>query len=130
VADRQGRQRASSGSPWEARVGYSRAVRAGGQVFVSGTVGRNADGTVSPSAYEQAHRSLEIIGEALRELGAGFEDVVRTRTFVTDIGLFDEVARAHAEVFGAIRPATSMVEVSRLVDDAYLLEIEADAVLQ
>ena len=123
------RLRISSGSPWESRAGYSRALRAGRHVYVSGTVGRNEDGSVPPSAYEQARRSLEIIAEALRQAGAAISDVVRTRTFVTDIALFDEVARAHSEVFGEVRPATSMVEVSRLVEDAYLLEIEADALL-
>ena len=119
----------SSGAPWEPIFGYSRAVKVGNQVFVAGTVGRNADGSVPSGAYLQAKRALEIIGEALTEAGATFEHVVRTRTFVTDIASFDEVARAHGEIFSAIRPATSLVEVGRLVEPAYVVEIEADAVI-
>ncbi|MFN2451832.1 MAG: Rid family hydrolase [Candidatus Dormibacteria bacterium] len=123
------RQRVSSGAPWEAVAGYSRAVRAGNHVAVSGTVGRNVDGTVPAGAYAQATRAIAIIDAALAEVGCGLEQVIRTRIFVTSIGDFDEVARAHAEAFAAVRPATSMVEVSRLVDDVFLLEIEADAVI-
>ena len=123
------RTRVATGAPWEARFGYSRALRAGRHIAVSGTVGRNADGTAPRGAYAQARRSLEIIVAALAELGAGVDDVVRTRTFVTDMAFVDDVARAHAEVFGAVRPATSLVQVSALIDPAYLLEIEADAVL-
>jgi enamine deaminase RidA (YjgF/YER057c/UK114 family) len=123
------RRKISSGSKWEPLVGYSRAIRVGNFVYVSGTVGAGPDGSVSPSAYEQARRALEIIRKALEEAGAHLEDVVRTRMFVTDIGLFDEIARAHGEVFSAIRPVTTMVEVRRLVDPAYLVEIEAEAVV-
>jgi len=123
------RSHATSGSPWEATYGYSRAVRAGDRIFVSGTVGRNPDGTVPGSAYAQATRALEIIGAALAELGAGYEHVVRTRTFVVDMALFDEVAHAHRAVFAEARPAASLVQVARLVEPAYLLEIEADAVV-
>ena len=124
------RRRVSSGAPWEAVVGYSRAVRVGAAVSVSGTVGREADGTVPAGAYAQAKRALEIVASALHEVGGGLEHVTRTRIFVTDLGgCFDEVARAHAEAFSDIRPATSMVEVSRLVDDAFVVEIEADAVV-
>lgn len=121
--------RAASGAPWEERFGYSRAVRAGGHVAVSGTVGRNPDGTVPQGAYGQARRALEIIVAALAEVGAAPAHVVRTRTFVTDIAWFDDVARAHAEVFGDVRPATSLVAVSALVGPEYLLEIECDAVI-
>jgi enamine deaminase RidA (YjgF/YER057c/UK114 family) len=124
-----GRQLISSGAPWEPIFGYSRAVRVGNQVFVAGTVGRNSDGSVPSGAYQQAKRALEIIGEALAEAGAGFDHVVRTRIFVTDIAVFDEVARAHGEVFGTIRPASALVEVRRLVEPDYLVEIEADAVV-
>jgi enamine deaminase RidA (YjgF/YER057c/UK114 family) len=124
------RQLISSGAPWEPVFGYSRAVRVGNQVFVAGTVGRNPDGSVPSGAYAQAKRALEIVGEALAEAGAGFEHVVRTRIFVIDIAFFDEVARAHGEVFASIRPASSLVEVRRLVEPEYLLEIEADAVIQ
>ena len=123
------RRRVSSGAPWEERYGYARAIRSGRHIYVSGTVGRNADGTVPDGAYPQARRALEIIVDALRQLGAGPEHVVRTRTFVTDIVYFEDVARAHAEVFTAVRPATSLVAVTRLVEPVYLLEIEADALL-
>jgi enamine deaminase RidA (YjgF/YER057c/UK114 family) len=119
----------SSGAPWEPIFGYSRAVKAGNQVFVAGTVGRNSNGSVPSGAYEQAKRALEIIGEALAEAGASPEHVVRTRIFVTDIASFDEVSRAHGEIFGAIRPATSFVQVARLVEPDYVVEIEADAVI-
>ena len=124
------RGRVSSGAPWEGRYGYSRAVRAGNHVYVSGTVGRNDDGSVPEGAYAQARRALEIVLAALHELGADAEHVMRTRTFVIDMGYLDDVARAHAEVFGDIRPATSLVEVSALIEPVYLLEIEADAVVE
>ena len=123
------RRRAASGAPWEQRFGYSRAIRAGDFVCVSGTVGRNADGSVPAGAYAQAHRALEIVIAALADVGAAPEHVVRTRTFVTDISFLDDVARAHGEVFGDIRPATSLVAVSALVAPEYLLEIEADAII-
>ena len=123
------RKRISSGSPWESTFGYSRAVRVGDQVFVGGTVGRNLDGTAATGPYAQARQALEIIGTALTEAGGSLDDVVRTRIFVTDFGDFDEIARAHREVFGEIRPATSMVQTSALIEPAYVLEIEADAVI-
>ena len=119
----------SSGAPWEARFGYSRAVRAGTRVAVSGTVGRHPDGSVPEGAYAQAKQALAIIVSALAEVGAAPAHVIRTRTFVTDIAFFDDVARAHAEVFGDVRPATSLVAVSALVGPEYLLEIECDAVI-
>jgi enamine deaminase RidA (YjgF/YER057c/UK114 family) len=122
-----GRRRAASGAPWEARFGYSRAIRAGNVVCVSGTVGRNPDGSAPDGAYAQARRALEIIVAALEEVGASAAEVIRTRTFVTDIAYFDDVARAHAEVFGEVRPATTLVQVTAVVDPVYLLEIEADA---
>jgi enamine deaminase RidA (YjgF/YER057c/UK114 family) len=123
------RRRISSGSPWESTFGYSRAVRVGDQVFVGATVGRNADGSPAVGPYAQARRALEIIETALAEAGGGLGDVVRTRFFVTDFADFDEIARAHREVFGDIRPATSMVQISALIEPAYVLEIEADAVI-
>ena len=123
------RKRISSGSPWDATLGYSRAVHVGDQVFVGATVGRNLDGTAATGPYAQARRALEIIGTALIEAGGSLDDVVRTRIFVTDFGDFDEIARAHREVFGAIRPATSMVQTSALIEPAYVLEIEADAAI-
>jgi enamine deaminase RidA (YjgF/YER057c/UK114 family) len=123
------RMKISSDSPWEATFGYSRAVRVADQVFVGGTVGRNPDGSVPAGPYAQARRALEIIGTALIEAGGSLDDVVRTRIFVTNFGDFDEIARAHREVFGEIRPATSMVQTSALIEPAYVLEIEADAAI-
>lgn len=123
------RQNISSGSTWEPQVGYSRAVRIGNTIAVSGTVGVAADGSIPPDPYRQARRALEIIAEALQRAGAGMGDVVRTRIYLTDMQHFQEVARAHGEVFGVIRPATSAVAVAGLVDPAFLVEIEADAVL-
>lgn len=119
----------SSGSKWEPMLGYSRAVVAGNTVYVSGTVGVEADGSVATDMYGQAKRSLEIIAGALAQAGAGMDKVVRTRIFVTDVSRFEEIAKAHGEVFGEIRPATTIVEVTKLVDAAYMIEIEAVAVL-
>ena len=129
VSERHGRQCASSGARWEPIVGYSRAVRTGNVIAVTGTVGINADGTYAPSVAEQTARALEIIRAALGALGGRLEHVIRTRMFVTDISRWEEVAAAHGEVFGEIRPATTMVEVARLIDAEAQIEIEADAIL-
>jgi enamine deaminase RidA (YjgF/YER057c/UK114 family) len=120
----------SSGSPWEPKFGFSRAVRVGPQVFVSGTTSVRPDGSVSGAGdlYAQSRETLRVIGQALAQLGASWEDVVRTRTFVTDIGRWEEVARAHGEIFGTIRPAATLVEVPRLIHPDMLVEIEVDAV--
>jgi enamine deaminase RidA (YjgF/YER057c/UK114 family) len=124
------RQLVSSGSQWESAVGYSRAVRVGRSVVVAGTTATR-DGLVVGigDPYEQTKVALEIIAAALAECGAGLADVVRTRMYVTDISRWEEVGRAHVEVFGQIRPAATMVEVSALVDPEHLVEIEVEALL-
>jgi enamine deaminase RidA (YjgF/YER057c/UK114 family) len=124
------RTRIGSGAPWEATVGYSRAVRVGWQVFVAGTTATDATGAVvGATAYEQARQALRNIESALERCGAQMADVVRTRMFVVNIEDWEEIGRAHGEVFGAIRPAATMVEVRRLIDPAMLVEIEIDAVI-
>ncbi len=125
------RTRVSTGTPWEATVGYSRLVRAGDQIHVTGTTATTPEGGFAGEgdAYVQSRQILANIARALAQVGAGLEDVVRTRIFVTDIRRdFEAVGRAHREALGHVRPATTMVEVSRLVDDRMLVEIEADAV--
>ena len=110
-------------------MGYSRAVRSGNVIAVTGTVGINADGTYSKSVGEQTARSLAIIRASIEALGGKLDHVIRTRVFVTDISQWEEVARVHGEVFKDIRPATTMVEVARLIDAEILVEIEADAMV-
>jgi enamine deaminase RidA (YjgF/YER057c/UK114 family) len=125
------RQNIYTGAPWESIVGYCRAVRVGSHVAVTGTASVGEDGEVVGvgDAYVQAKRCLKIIEQALNEAGSGLSDVVRTRIFVTDIGQWEDIGRAHREVFADIRPATTMVEVSRLIDPDMLVEIEADAII-
>ncbi|HYO25108.1 MAG TPA: RidA family protein [Lacipirellulaceae bacterium] len=129
VEDRAGRRCASSGSKWEPLMGYSRAVRSGSHIAVTGTVGVGADGKYAPTVGEQAARSLAIIRAAIEALGGKIEHVIRTRMFVTDVSQWEQVARVHGEVFKEIRPATSILEVPRLIDADALIEIEADAII-
>jgi enamine deaminase RidA (YjgF/YER057c/UK114 family) len=128
VDEHQGRKRARTGSPWEETVGKSRAVRVGSMIFISGTVGINADGTFAPTVAEQTQRSLEIIGSAIEALGGSLRGVVRTRFFLTDISDWEEAGRVHAATFRDVRPACAMVQVAALVGSA-VVEIEADAVV-
>ena len=124
------RQRISSGSPYEPEIGFSRALVAGRHVHVAGTAPVPPDGgSVADDVYEQTRRCLEIILSALREAGAGPEHVVRTRTFLVDAQDWREVGRAHGEVFGEVRPASTMVVVSGFLDPAWKVEIEVDALL-
>ena len=123
-------ERFSSGSRWEAAVGYSRAVRAGPFVFVAGTTATASDGRIvgEGDAYVQTRRALANVEAALSEAGATLVDVVQTRLYVRDIARWEEVGRAHAEVFGEDPPATAMVEVSALIDPRMLVEVEATAI--
>jgi enamine deaminase RidA (YjgF/YER057c/UK114 family) len=124
-------QRVYSGAPWEKHVGYCRALKVGNQVFVTGTAAVESDGTIHApgDGYRQTLRCLEIIRTALGRLGVGMDRITRTRMFVTDVDRWKEFGKAHAEVFGAHPPTTTMVEIRRLIHPDMLIEVEADAVL-
>ena len=124
------RQNISSGTPWEDRVGYCRAVRIRNNTEVSGTVPVRDGKTVGDNAYEQTKVCLEIIKEAIEKAGGSITDVIRTRMFVTDISQWVAIGNAHGEVFSAIKPATTMVEVKALIESDMLIEIEATAIIQ
>lgn len=119
----------SSGTPWEPRVGYSRAVRAGDDIFVSGTTATDGEGRIvgGADAYAQTRQALANVRRAVEALGGEISDVVRTRIYVRDIRAWEDIARAHHELFGVVRPATLMVQVSGFINEAMLVEIEADA---
>jgi enamine deaminase RidA (YjgF/YER057c/UK114 family) len=126
------RKNYSTGAKWEPIVGYSRAVRIGNIIEVSGTCAVDEHGQPygSGDPYKQTQRILQIIEEAIQQCGGTMRDVIRTRTFTTDISKWEEIGRAHGEVFGSIRPVTSMVEVSRLISPEYTVEIEATAIVK
>jgi enamine deaminase RidA (YjgF/YER057c/UK114 family) len=121
------RQRISSGSPFEEPIGFSRAIRVGNLVAVAGTAPVWPDGSCDPDPYVQTRRCLEIIAGALKEAGASVDQVIRTRMFLTDVADQEAVGRAHGEVFGSIRPASTMVVIKGLLDPRWKIEIEADA---
>jgi enamine deaminase RidA (YjgF/YER057c/UK114 family) len=125
----QERQKYSSGAKWESIVGYSRAVRVGNRIYVTGTTATDENSNVvgAGDAYAQTVQTIKNIERALKALGANLENVVRTRMFVTDISRWEEYGRAHGEFFREIMPATTMIEVSKLIDSQMLIEIEADA---
>jgi enamine deaminase RidA (YjgF/YER057c/UK114 family) len=124
-----GRQAVSTATPWEPLVGYSRAVRSGDWIAVTGTIGLRPDGTCPPGAAQQMREALSIIVASIEALGGKRTDILRTRIFVTDISLLQEIGRVHAEVLGDVRPATTMVQISALAHPDAFLEVEADAVV-
>jgi enamine deaminase RidA (YjgF/YER057c/UK114 family) len=123
------RRRVSSGSPWEPVIGFSRAVRVGDRVLVAGTAPVWPDGSCDPDPAVQTERCIEIVAAALAEAGATLADVVRTRIFLTDPAVADAVGRAHGAAFGGVRPASTMVVVAALLDPRWVVEIEAEAVV-
>jgi enamine deaminase RidA (YjgF/YER057c/UK114 family) len=128
VGEAAGRKVVSTGARWEPVVGYSRAVRSGNWIAVTGTLGLTPDGTCPPDAAAQMRLALEIVIASIEALGGKRSDILRTRMYVTDIGKWEEIGRVHADMLGDIRPATTMVEVSALADPKAVVEVEADAV--
>jgi enamine deaminase RidA (YjgF/YER057c/UK114 family) len=129
ITDRNGAKTVSTGSVWEPKMGYSRAVRKGPWIAVTGTVGIEADKTFIPDVGAQAQRALAIIQGAIESLGGKMTDVIRTRIYVTRIADWEKVALVHGSVFRDIRPATTIVEVAKLIDESAMIEIEADAIV-
>jgi len=123
------RENIASGAPWEDMAAYSRAVKVGNVIYVSGTTGTDGEGKVTGDAYTQATQTIKNIATALEKAGASLEQVVRTRIFITNIDDWQEVSRAHREAFNAIRPATTLLQVAGLIDPTMLVEIEAEAVI-
>lgn len=123
------RENFATGSKWEPIIGYSRAVKVGNQIAVSGTTGSNEQGELADNVYDQTIQTLKNIETALEKAGASLADVVRTRMYMTNIADWEQAGKAHGEFFGEIRPATTMVEVSRLIDPKMLIEIEAEAIV-
>lgn len=123
------RKNVSTGSKWEPIIGYSRLVKMGSHIFVSGTTGSGADGKVTGDAYAQTKQAIKNIETALKQANASLNDVVRTRIYCADISQWESIGKAHGEFFSSIRPATAMVEVSKLISPEMLVEIEADAVV-
>jgi enamine deaminase RidA (YjgF/YER057c/UK114 family) len=124
------RKNISSDSPWENKVGYSRAVRIGNIIEVSGTTSADGDKIIGDNVYDQSKFIFQKIEACLQKAGASMKDVIRTRMFITDISKWEEAGKAHAEFFSSIKPAATMVEVSRLIDTKLLIEIEVTAVLE
>jgi enamine deaminase RidA (YjgF/YER057c/UK114 family) len=124
-----GRQVVSTATRWEPVVGYSRAVRSGNWIAVTGTIGLRPDGSCPAAPDEQMREAMGIIVAAVEALGGRKTDIIRTRIFVTDIALWEEIGRVHAEMLGDVRPATTMVQISALADPAAVLEVEADALI-
>jgi enamine deaminase RidA (YjgF/YER057c/UK114 family) len=124
-----GRQVVSTGTRWEPLVGYSRAVRSGNLIAVTGTIGLRPDGSCPAAADEQMREAMGIIVAAVEALGGRKTDIIRTRIFVTDIALLEQIGRVHAEILGDVRPATTMVQISALADPVAVLEVEADALV-
>jgi enamine deaminase RidA (YjgF/YER057c/UK114 family) len=129
VSSLAGRQVVSTATKWEPMVGYSRAVRAGNWIAVTGTIGLRPNGTCPPTAEEQMREALAIVIASVEALGGYRTEILRTRIFVTDIGLLQEIGRVHAEFLGDVRPATTMVQIAALADPAAVLEVEADALV-